>query len=83
MDGNKKFFEELEEIFDKTLEKFKDEDYEIKLMYLDKQIIKVEQNITNKMIKSEIDEQKVEEIIKVQETFLDKMKEILGDDMNE
>lgn len=79
----KKFFEELEEIFDKTLEKFKDEDYEIKLMYLDKQIIKVEQNITNKMIKSEIDEQKVEEIIKVQETFLDKMKEILGDDMNE
>lgn len=83
MDNEKKLYEELGEILDKTLEKFKDQDCEIKLMYLDRQIIKAEQNISNKMSKCEIDEQKAEEIIKVQETFLDKMKEILGDDMNE
>lgn len=83
MDNNKKSFEELEEILYNALEEFKDEDYKIKLLCLDRQILKVEQNITSKVIKGEIDEQKVEEITKAQEMFLDKIKEILGDDTNE
>lgn len=83
MDNEKKLMRELGEMLERMLEKFKDKDIKIKAMYLDKKTTDIRESIFDKMAKNEIDNRKIEEIIIAQETFLDKMKEILGDDTNE
>lgn len=70
-------------MLERMLEEFKDKDLRIEVMYLDKKTTDIKESIFDKMVKNEIDDRKIEEIIIAQETFLDKMKEILGDDTNE
>ena len=74
-------FEIMNELLDKVLEKGKDKDQVMKALYLDHKIDSKRMDLTTRLEK--LEPAKLEEFIKLEEEFLNKINEFWGDDINE
>lgn len=78
---DKNMLKAMNELVSEILEKQKDKDPMMKALYLDLKIDNKRMNLPMKLEK--LEPTKLEEFIQLEEEFLKKLNEILGDDTNE
>lgn len=78
---DKNMLKAMNELVSEILEKQKDKDPMMKALYLDLKVDNKRMNLPMKLEK--LEPTKLEEFIQLEEEFLKKINEILGDDTNE
>ena len=78
---DKNMLKAINELVSEILEKVKDKDPIMKALYLDLKVDNKRMNLPMKLEK--LEPTKLEEFIQLEEEFLKKINEILGDDTNE